>query len=315
MKKRELTRNTVKLVIVSICMAIALLISAFYTVIVIKTILNDDKITIDPEYALYVANGELVTKKYDIESGNTLSFFSSFEKDQRTLFSGAVPSLKIVNDTESYVEVTSNTEVHEALEISSCDGVITIKCKDDLYNRVHENDREYDYDYGLYVDCTKLEFVVHSPVSSFRTYTNLELDFDVAKSDKVYIHFSFDGVNGTIHNIDTENLTLYCSGTSNLKLEGAVRDTAEITIYHNTHIDARQLSASSYDTYVSRGIGGFSYIACEKWYQIKCDLIGGPTNVIEFLIFLPTICWIYYEVKLIKKRKQLLSQKNEEAQI
>ena len=41
MKKRELTRNTVKLVIVSICMAIALLISAFYTVIAIKTIVND----------------------------------------------------------------------------------------------------------------------------------------------------------------------------------------------------------------------------------------------------------------------------------
>ncbi|MBQ8146065.1 MAG: DUF2807 domain-containing protein [Clostridia bacterium] len=309
MEKRKLTNNTVKLVIVSICLAISSLISALYIAIVVKIIINDRNISVDPEYAMYVANGEVVTKKYDIENGDTLRFFSDFE-GRRTLFNNAVPSLKIINDTESYVEVTSNSEFHDAVDISSDEGTITVKCLDSLYNKVHEDDPEYDYDYGLYVDCTELEIVVHSPISSLYTHTNLNLDFDVAKADEVMIHFSFEGVNGTIRNIDAENLNLYCSGTSKLELDGNVRNTAKIMLWHNSHINARKLSVNQFDVDVSRAIGGFSYLACEKWYQFRCD--GGPTNIIEFFVFVPTICWICAEVKFVKKRKLLANQNDKQ---
>lgn len=304
-KKRR--RNTVFLAIVSICLGVSFLIVALYTALIVNSWLNDGEISIDSEYNRYIADGEIVVKKYDINQCTTLRFFDDFE-GKKTLFINAVPNLEIVNDNENYVEISTNEELLDIIDVGLSEKSIIIECNNTAYNRVHENDASYDYDYGMYIDCTSLDIIVHAPVSKFYTDTNLELNFDVAKADDVIVDFSFDGVSGVISNINATNFTLYCSGTSKLDLIGNVSDTAKIMLWHNSHVNASEMMVETWDTWVSRGMGGFSYLIRDKWYNFECDIIGGATNTVEFFVFMPFLLWLVLEIKLIKKRKKILQQ-------
>lgn len=308
-KKRIL--NTVALVIVSVCLVISLLIFALYGVLVYRVITDDDVVNIDPEYAMFVARGEVVTERYDIKSCSSVRFFEDYGA-KRTLFPNAVPKLTIVNDTGYFVEITANREFHEILQLESGDGWLRVSCQDDQYVPVHEDDSSYDYDTGLYVDCTQLEFVVHAPISSLEASTNLSLDFEAAKAEALNLQFSFDGVDGVIRNIDAQDLLLHCSGTSRLKLSGTVSGTADINLWHDTRVNAEGLSVGRYEASVSRGIGGFSYLKGDKWYQLKCDLFFGPTNVIAFAVYAPLALWIGLEVKLICQRRKCQKDKSDD---
>ena len=205
--------NTVFLVIVSICLTISFLILALYTTIIVDSWFNGDKIRIDSEYEKYIADDEIAVKKYTIDQCSTLRFFDDFN-GKKTLFINAVPKLKIINDTECYIEISTNKDLLDIIDVRLSENEIIMECNDVIYNRVHEDDTSYDYDYGLYIDCTELDISVHAPISKFYTDTNLELNFDVAKADDVIVDFSFDGVSGVISNIDAKNFTLYCSGAS-----------------------------------------------------------------------------------------------------
>ena len=304
-KRRK--RNTVFLVIVSICLGVSFLIVALYTAVIVSSWLNVGEITIDSEYAQYIADDEVVAKKYDIDQCATLRFFDDSES-KKTLFINAVPKLEIVNDNQNYIEICTNKELLDIIDVSLSEDRISIKCDDSAYNRVHENDTSYDYDYGMYIDCTSLDITVHAPISKFYTDTNLELNFDVAKADDVIVDFSFDGVSGVISNINAKNFTLYCSGFSKLNLIGNVSDTAKIMLWHNSRVNASELTAKTWDTWVSRGMGGFSYLIRDKWYNFECDIIGGATNTVEFFVFMPFLLWLVLEIKLIKKRKTILQQ-------
>ena len=303
-KKRT---DTFFLVIVSICLTVSFLIAALYTAVVVGSWLKSDEIRIDSEYEKYIADEDIVVKKYNIGQCNTLRFFDDFS-GKKTLFINAVPKLNIINDTDCYVEISTNKELLDIIDVSFSEDGIVIDCNDMAYNRVHEDDTSYDYDYGLYIDCTFLDISVHAPISKFYTDTNLELNFDVAKADDVIVDVSYDGVRGVISNIDAKNFTLYCSGISELDLIGNVSDTAKVMLWHNSHVNASKLTAKTWDTTVSRALGGFSYLVRDKWYHFQGDIIGGPTNIIEFLIFAPFVLWLVLEVMLIKKRRKILQQ-------
>ena len=295
--------NTVFLVIVSICLTISFLILALYTTIIVDSWFNGDKIRIDSEYEKYIADDEIAVRKYTIDQCSTLRFFDDFN-GKKTLFINAVPKLKIINDTECYIEISTNKDLLDIIDVRLLENKIIMECNDVIYNRVHEDDISYDYDYGLYIDCTDLDISVHAPISKFYTDTNLELNFDVAKADDVIVDFSFDGVSGVISNIDSKNFTLYCSGTSKLDLIGDVNDTAKIMLWHNSRVNASKLTAKTWDTTVS----GFSYLVRDKWYHFECDIIGGPTNAIGFFVFAPFALWLVLEIRLIKKRRKILQQ-------
>ena len=295
------------LVIVSICLVVSFLIVALYTAVIVASWLNVGEITIDSEYAQYIADDEVVAKKYDIDQCATLRFFDDFN-GKKTLFINAVPKLKIINDTECYIEISTNKDLLDIIDVRLSENEIIMECNDVIYNRVHEDDTSYDYDYGLYIDCTDLDISVHAPISKFYTDTNLELNFDVAKADDVIVDFSFDGVSGVISNIDAKNFTLYCSGASKLDLIGDVNDTAKIMLWHNSRVNASKLTAKTLDTTVSRALGGFSYLVRDKWYHFECDIIGGPTNAIEFFVFAPFALWLVLEIRLIKKRRKILQK-------
>ncbi|MBE6904443.1 MAG: hypothetical protein E7480_07535 [Ruminococcaceae bacterium] len=307
MNKRKKRMNTVGLIIISIFLTISSLILLLYGYFLFNALFGK-KISIDSEYAMYVANGDIAVKKYDIEECSALYFFEAeFSKGKRTLFTNEVPNLKIINDTEYYVEISANKEIHDVIDISLSDNVLIIECKDDIYNRVHEDDTSYDYNYGLYVDCEKLDITVHAPISRFYTDTNLTLDFDAAKADKVVAELAFGVDKGVIYNIDAKSFRLICSGSSRVELIGNVSETAEIKLWHDSRVDAKKLTASEWDTDVSRAIGGFSYISREKWGLFEFD-VEGPTNILEFFIFASFILWLAIEIDLIKKRKKLLQE-------
>ena len=299
-------RNTVFLVLVSICLGISFLIVALFTALIVYYRLNDGEISIDSEYNRYIADDEIAVKKYTIDQCSTLRFFDDYNK--KTLFINAVPKLKIINDTECYIEISTNKDLLDIIDVRLSENEIIMECNDVIYNRVHEDDTSYDYDYGLYIDCTDLDISVHAPISKFYTDTNLELNFDVAKADDVIVDFSFDGVSGVISNIDAKNFTLYCSGASKLDLIGDVNDTAKIMLWHNSRVNASKLTAKTWDTTVSRALGGFSYLVRDKWYHFECDIIGGPTNAIEFFVFAPFALWLVLEIRLIKKRRKILQK-------
>lgn len=303
MRKKRIW-NTVALATVSVCLVISLLILALYGFIVYRVLRDDDVANIDPEYAMLTARGEVVTERYEIAPCSNVRFFEDFSF-KRTLFPNAVPKITIVNDTGYFVEITGNREFHEILQLQSEDGWLTVSCQDNQYVSVYEDDVDYDYDTGLYVDCTQLEFVVHAPISRLEVATNLYLDFEAAKAEDMHIAFSFDGVDGVIWGIDAQNLTLHCSGTSRLKLSGTVSDTADINLWHDSRVNAGDLSVGRYETAISRGIGGFSCLKGEKWYQLKCDLFFGPTNVIAFAVYAQLALWIGLEVKLICRRRKI----------
>ena len=304
-KKRKIIK--VFLVIVSICLTISSLIAVLYTAVVVDSWINADKIRVDSEYEMFMTDDDLAVKRYDIDQCDTLLFFDD-SKGKKTLFINAVPKLRIINDTDCYVEISTNKELLDIIDVSFSEDRIVLDCNDTAYNRVHEDDTSYDYNYGLYIDCTFLDISVHAPISKFYTDTNLELNFDVAKADDVIVDFSFDGVSGVISNIDAKNFTLYCSGSSKLDLIGNVNDTAKVMLWHNSHVNASKLTAKTWDTTVSRAIGGFSYLVRDKWYHFEGDIIGGPTNTIEFFVFAPFVLWLVLEIRLIKKRRKILQQ-------
>ena len=299
--------NTVCIVIVSLCLLLSLALSAMYGIFAAKVIADNKRTDPDPQYAMFVADGDVVTKRYDLEAASVLKFFDiSSIHVKRTRFTQAVPQLKIINDTEYFLEVTANRQLHDILEISSTKKQLEIGFREDVYNRVYY---EYDsyYDLGLYVDCDILDVVVHAPVSELDIGADLVLDFEAPKSKELSVSISSDNAQGRIYNIDAKQLTVNCSGSTRLKLSGTVSIVADMTLYHDSHVDARDLTAQSVTSWVSRGLGGFSYILAEKWYDCNFSILC-LTNTCTFLAVVMPLLWVLLEVKLIRKRRKLVGE-------
>lgn len=296
--------NTVGLIVISICLTVSLVIVGMFVALEIACSGVRNDMHIDPEYAMYIADDAVVSRRYDIEECDTLRFYDSLSV-RRTLFVNAVPKVTVVNDNGYYVEILTNNALQDAMAVNVSENILTIDCRDDLYNRVHEDDVDYDYDYGMYVDCTQLEITVHAPINTFRTGTNLEVDLQMAKADYTWLQFFDEGVQGVVSGIDTQIFDLDCVGSSRLVLKGTVHDTARIMLWHDTRIDARELTANNWDTQISRSIGGFSYLIGRKWPLIDCATIGDPANIIACIVYIPFVFWVAMEISQIIKRRKL----------
>lgn len=254
----------------------------------------------DPEYAVLTANDTVTTKTYPIDPCSDLRFCYAWPTNgmKRTLFLSVIPEIRIVNDESYYVELTANSSVHDAISIVVEDGILDIDFRDNYYHRVHEDDISYDYDSGLYVDCTAFSMTVHAPISKFHTDTQTKLDFDVAKADEVILSFSFEGTQADIYNIDANTLHFYCSGTSDVTLSGAVSSESSIKVWHNTRVDASKLSADFWDVFVSNQPLGISYVIHD--FTVEFDLFDLGTFFTVVLVGIP-ILWGWLSVKSIRK--------------
>lgn len=267
--------------------------------------------TLDAEYAILTANNEVTTEIYPIDPCDSLWFFhaNSSNGNKRTVFINAIPDIRIINDEKYYIELNTNKVIHDVISISVEDRILNIDLQDNCYNSVYEEDSSYDYDSGLYVDCTAFNITIHAPINDFRTNTQTILDFDVVKANKVFLHFSYEGTQADIHNIDTKNLTLYCSGSSNVFLSGSVSDQTTIKIWHDTRVDANELHADFSDNYISNYPFGISYIKHDGITEFNPFDSISSLVLIGFPILWFCLC-IKYLRKLLKCTKKDKAQEN-----
>lgn len=222
----------------------------------------NDETRIDSEYAILTAADEIVTASYPIDRCSGARFFYADHTtgSKKTIFLNACPDVRVVNSSEYRVELTANQTIHDMIDIRVIDGLLHIDMQIDCYNRVYEEDDSYDYDHGLYVDCTAFEMTIYAPLGSFWTDTRLKLDMEMPYVERAKLMFSDEGVEANIHDIDALSLHLTTSGDSEVKLIGTVNGMAHISIWHNSHVDATELQTGSQDFRVSSRIFGNSYI-------------------------------------------------------
>lgn len=279
------TRNTVCLIIFFVFLLLALIISMAYNVFIFMVRITDEKI--DKEWAYYTASDEIVTERYDIpKESKALNVFS--ESDYVTRFANAAPSIKVVNDEQYYIEVTTNRALFEILDVGSrYKNGFSLECKKEYYN---ENYFLGTY-YGLYVDCTQFDVVVHMPVTYLDVGTKSKIDCELAPSERVRLHLS--DVTGEVYGIDAEDFSFSVSGKSRLTVSGSVSGETDANVFHDSRIDARELYTEKYDIYLTRGIYGFSYLKTNKVFRpFVCDLIGGPTNNLSLIFNAPLIVFV-----------------------
>ena len=279
------TRNTVCLIIFSVFLLLALIISMAYNVFIFMVTITEDKI--DKDFAYYTASGEVVTKRYDIPKES--EYFSIFdEMDYDTRFANAIPSVKVVNDEQYYVELTTNSPLFDVLSIGpKYNNGFYIDCKEEYYNE----DYYFGTYYGLYVDCTQLDIVIHAPVSHLEIGTDAVVDCQLAPAEKVSIDLEY--ATGKIYGIDAKDFSFSVAGRSRLTVSGNVAGETTAFIAHDSRIDARELHTEKYDIDLTRGVYGFSYLKTNKVFRpFVCDLIGGPTNNLSLIFNAPLIVFV-----------------------
>lgn len=277
--------NTIFLVVLSVCVLFTLLISFVYNTFIAMVRITEDKI--DKDFAYYTASGEVVTKRYDIPKES--EYFSIFdEMDYDTRFANAIPSVKVVNDEQYYVELTINSSLFDVLSIGpKYNNGFYIDCKEEYYNE----DYYFGTYYGLYVDCTQLDIVIHAPVSHLEIGTDAVVDCQLAPAEKVSIDLEY--ATGKIYGIDAKDFSFSVAGRSRLTVSGNVAGETDANVFHDSRIDARELYTEKYDIYLTRGIYGFSYLKTNKVFRpFVCDLIGGPTNNLSLIFNAPLIVFV-----------------------
>ena len=292
---------------------VLLVVSSFITTFFLWLIFNDDNV-IDPEYAVITFDGEIETKEYSFDDFSHLYFL--YYRDPLTTFSkktellNSIPELNIVDSEEYKVVITTNSDVFDKIKINTFNDIdrgynsLIITFTDDCYVPVHTDDNSYDFDDGLYVGFNKFEVTVYGKVSTLLVDSAISLNYMTPKCEKLYIEFSYEGTEANIYNINTGKLTLYCSGTSHIKLSGKVDGNAKIYLYHNTKVDANELTVGKKEFDVSSMMFALSYIKYHNIYYVLSSYT--PFLVIFYIFLFQPLVWIIMITFLcikIKKRR------------
>ena len=288
-------------------------VSSFITTFFLYLFFKDDNV-IDPEYAVITFDSEIKTREYSFDNFSHLYFL--YDRDPLTTFSkktkllDGIPELNIVDSEEYKVVITSNSDVFDKIKINTFNdndrgyNSLIITFTDDCYVPVHTDNISYDYDDGLYVEFDKFEVTVYGKVSSLLVDSAISLNYMTPKCEKLYIEFSYEGTEANIYNINTGKLTLYCSGTSHIKLSGKVDGNAKIYLYHNTKVDANKLTVGEKEFDVSSMMFALSYIKYHNiYYVLSSDTL---ISVILYIILFQPFVWIFIILFVcikIKKRR------------
>lgn len=267
---------------------------------------------IDPEYAVEKFEGEIETKDFVFDAFNTLYFL--YDRDPITDFTkktkilGATPKLKIVDSEDYRVEITTHSDAFDKLKISTHkkeddtdNNRLIITFTDDCYVPVHVDDTSYDYDTGLYVDFDRFEVVVYAPISRLMVDSALILDYQAPKCEEMYVNFSYEGTEAYIYNVNTDKLKLYCGGTSNITLSGKVHGLTEISIWHNTKVDATNLKTERKSFYVTSALfNQFSYVKYNHVYYVFSEIF---LVIVKAVLYIPPVIWLVCLIGCLRGKK------------
>ena len=244
------------------------------------------------------------SKTYVLQEFNDVYFFSQDFASELTLFTDAIPNLKIVNSDKYTVEVKSNKQVLDNLQVfNEENGKLIFGFDKELYGVLSGDNGYYR---GLYVECDLFEVTINAPVDHFRTHAEINLDFDAPKSDTLVIDVDGEIRQGTVKNIDSLNLVASFCGNTNITMSGTVSKMSDITARHNSKVDAEELKCPKLYSLVTCQIFGFSYInqGDESHYSIT----GAGFVIALLLILLPIACVVMFVLfwkKFLKSRKHM----------
>lgn len=286
--KRALKINmTICIVVVSVLLIISACISVLYFLLCNKFINSDPD-----DYPDFVAHGEIKTKSFDIDGANRLDIYHPFTFIEDTSmcnytdFTNAIPNVKIINDTDYTVEITANAELIDKMNVVVENNIAYISCSYDIYSIMPEDVWSDEY-LGVDIDCTKIDIIVHAPISVLDSDVPMCFDFDVAPADRVYI--SVYDSSGTAYNIDTKKLKLAADGSSDVTLSGKVSERAELMPFHDTHVNAWSLDAKFSLIYPSRTFGGSTYVLSRGLFLPVFDITIIITCIDVIAILIPLI--------------------------
>ena len=219
--------------------------------------------------------------------------------------------MKIINSDEYRVEIKANADVFDSLKIATSDSsndersTLIITFSDECYVPVHTDDTSYDYDTGLYVDFDVFEVTVYAPISSLSVDSEVILDYQAPMCEKMYVDFSYEGTKANIYDINTEDFTLYCSGTSDITLSGKVNGVSKISVWHETKVNANDLDTDTKDFYVSSSVlFGSSYIKYNGILHL--DILENSFGLIlAAILYLPPIIWLGCLIGCFRKKLRL----------
>lgn len=256
----------------------------------------------DNEFASISFNEEITTKEYTFDEFHCLYFFndrdSLTEFTKRNEFLNLVPKLRIINSEEYKVSITSNSDAFEKIKIGlsgdkSCYGdgkTLIITFIDECYIPVHIDNASYDYDTGLYISMDKLEITVFAPIYNLRSNTGgINIDFEAPQCSDMIIDIR--DTEGSIRNIVSNNFNLDCSGNSNLKLSGEVKENGKLFIMHNTKIDANDLKIENkkFDVTSAILINNLSYVKYNNIFHIQ---LYSFYSILKLVLYLAPVLWL-----------------------
>ena len=296
-------------IIFSIFFAVLFIISTAI-LILFYYLINEE--SIDSEYAISSFEQNIVIREFEFSEFDGLDFLD--DRDPLTKFSkktkilGATPILKIINSDEYRVEIKANADVFDVLKIETCDSSyddlsnLIVTFSDECYVPVHTDDTSYDYDTGLYVDFDVFEVTVYAPISSLSVDSEVILDYQAPMCEKMYVDFSHEGTKANIYDINTDDFTLYCGGTSDITLSGKVKGESKISVWHDTKVNANDLDTDTKDFYVSSSVFGSSYIKYNGILHL--DILENSVGLIlAAILYLPPIIWLGCLIGCFRKKR------------
>ena len=283
---------------------VLLLISIAIIIVALVVMGSGDYSGSNDEFAHIKAYGEVQTRRYDISDSDALLFFFDEHKEERTLFLEAIPNLKIVNSDKYYVEVTTNKDLFDILEVGSSEKMLSFDFKSECYNHVTE--AKSSYEKGLYVECSAFDVTVYAPVSQVFTSAEIVLDYQAPKAELIRIYVIGELQESRVYDIDAEYLNCLVCGETDLTISGNVSKEAAISAYHNSKVDAESLNVPLAYTYATSQLFGYSSISGNGYSDSSFISLGYALT--WFLVLLPLALagvFTLFFVKFIKRKRSI----------
>ncbi len=242
----------------AILFLVLLIVSMAIIVVTLIVMSSGDYSGSNDEFSVYEASGEVVTKSYDVESFEILKFFYDDFREERTLFTEAIPNVKIVDSDKLRVDVRANSDLLEILEVVNEEDVLGLNFQTEYYQEVSDSSKSYKR--GLYVDCDAFDVTIYAPVSQFYSSAEINLDFQGTETKFMRVVVVGEIREGRIYNVDAKHFELLACGATTVEVSGKVGNAASISVYHNSKVDATKLFASNVFVNATSQIFGFSWI-------------------------------------------------------
>ena len=280
--------------------AIVFLVLFFLAISIIITILivmgTGDYSGTNDEFAHIEARGEIDTRTYGFGKVESLMFFYDGHRAERTLFTDAVPKVKIVNSDRYAVEVKTNRELLDILEVGSKEDVLRISFPTSYYGVV--SSPEGSYRNGLYVDCDEFEMTVYAPISQLFTSAEIVLDYQAPKTDFMRIFVVGELQDSRVYDVDTVQLNCVVCGETDVSFSGQVTGEASFSAYHNSKIDAQALTVPKVSTDTTSQIFGFSVIDGNGYFE--CSAISLGYFLSWLLVLFPVTMAVLFTLFIVK---------------